>query len=68
MTLLAAATSASTYTFWLLFLWVVIIPLFAVVPIWFAIAQTRGEHRENLAYQRGERVDANDADVPVVDA
>lgn len=59
---LLAVTSASTYTIWLLLLWLVIIPAFGVVAITFALAQTAGERAENLAYARGERPE-NDPDV-----
>lgn len=62
MTLLAS-TSALTYTVWLVALWFVIIPLFAVIPIVYALAQTAGERAENLAYARGEF--PADADVVV---
>lgn len=53
MTVLAA-TSAFTFSFWLIALWLVIIPAFAIVPIMYALAQTAGERAENLAYARGD--------------
>lgn len=62
--MLLASTSATTYTIWLVALWFVIIPIFAIVPIVYALAQTAGERAENLAYARGERPD-NDADIVV---
>ena len=64
---LLATTSASTYTIWLLLLWVVIIPTFAVLPVMYALAQIAGERRQNQAFARGER-DENDPDQVVIDA
>jgi hypothetical protein len=52
---LLAATSASTYTIWLILLWAVIIPAFAIIPVVYALAQIAGEHKENVAFERGER-------------
>ncbi len=52
--LVLATTSAFTFSFWLIALWFVIIPAFAIVPIVYALAQTAGERAENLAYARGE--------------
>ncbi|WP_320670471.1 hypothetical protein [Patulibacter defluvii] len=60
-----AATSGTTYTIWLILLWFVIIPGFAMVPIIYALSQVAGERAENQAYARGERPD--DADVVVTD-
>ena len=59
-----ATTSAFTFSFWLIALWLVIIPAFAIIPIMYALAQTAGERAENLAYARGETT-ADDADVVV---
>lgn len=66
MTLLAA-TSASTYTIWLILLWGVIIPAFAIIPVMYALAQVAGERKENLEFERGVRP-ADDPDQVVVDA
>ncbi len=52
--LVLATTSAFTFSFWLIALWFVIIPAFAIVPIMYALAQTAGERAENLAYARGD--------------
>jgi hypothetical protein len=65
MTLLAT-TSASTYTIWLIVLWGIIIPAFAIIPVMYAIAQVAGERKENLEYERGARP-ADDPDKVVVD-
>ncbi|WP_026911383.1 hypothetical protein [Patulibacter minatonensis] len=64
MTLLAS-TSASTFTIWLIVLWGIIIPAFAVIPVMYAIAQVAGERKENLEYERGARPE--DPDKVVVD-
>jgi hypothetical protein len=61
--LVLATTSAFTFSFWLVALWLVIIPAFAIVPIVYALAQTAGERAENLAYARGDVPE--DADVVV---
>jgi hypothetical protein len=67
MSLLAnTGTGAATYTIWLIGLWFVIIPIFAIAPIAYALAQVAGERAENLAYARGERPGA-DADTVVED-
>lgn len=58
-----ATTSAFTFSFWLVALWLVIIPAFAIIPIMFALAQTAGERAENQAFARGEVPE--DADVVV---
>lgn len=60
-----ATTSAFTFSFWLIALWLVIIPAFAIVPIMFALAQTAGERAENQAFARGEAPE--DADVVVTE-
>jgi hypothetical protein len=65
MTLLAT-TGASTYTIWLIVLWAIIIPAFAIIPVVYAIAQVAGEHKENLEFERGVRPE--DPDRVVVDA
>lgn len=62
--ILLATTSAFTFSFWLIALWLVIIPAFAIVPIIFALAQTAGERAENLAYARGEVPEDPDVVVP----
>lgn len=54
MSLLAAATPES-FTIWLILLWGVIIPAFAIIPVMYAIAQVAGERKENLEYERGVR-------------
>jgi hypothetical protein len=64
---LLATTGATTYTVWLLLLWVVIIPTFAILPVMYALAQVAGERKENQAYARGERP-ADDSDRVVVDS
>lgn len=64
MSLLAAATPES-FTIWLIVLWGVIIPVFAIVPVMYAIAQVAGERKENLEYERGVRPE--DPDKVVVD-
>lgn len=64
---LLAATSASTYTIWLIVLWGVIIPAFAIIPVQYALAQVAGERKQNLEYERGVRPD-DDPDKVVVDA
>ncbi|WP_022929618.1 hypothetical protein [Patulibacter americanus] len=64
---LLATTGATTYTVWLLLLWVVIIPTFAILPVMYALAQVAGERKENQAFARGERP-ADDADKVVLDA
>jgi hypothetical protein len=64
---LLATTGASTYTVWLLLLWVVIIPTFGVLAVMYALAQIAGERRQNQAFARGER-DENDPDQVVLDA
>jgi hypothetical protein len=58
-----ATTSAFTFSFWLVALWLVIIPAFAIIPIMYALAQTAGERAENLAYARGDVPE--DADIVV---
>jgi hypothetical protein len=63
---LLAATSASTFTIWLILLWAVIIPAFAIIPVMYALAQVAGEHKENVAFERGEV--APDEDHVVIDA
>lgn len=63
---LLATTSAATYTVWLILLWAVIIPVFAIVPVMYALAQVAGERKENLEYERGVRPE--DPDHVVVDA
>lgn len=65
MTLLAT-TGAATYTIWLILLWGVIIPAFAIIPVMYALAQVAGEHKENLEFERGVRPE--DPDKVVVDA
>jgi hypothetical protein len=64
---LLASTGASTYTVWLLLLWVVIIPTFVILPVMYALAQVAGERRQNQAFARGER-DEDDPDQVVIDA
>jgi hypothetical protein len=64
---LLATTGATTYTVWLLLLWVVIIPTFAILPVMYALAQVAGERKENQAFARGERP-ADDPDKVVLDA
>lgn len=64
---LLATTSASTYTIWLIILWAVIIPAFAIIPVMYAIGQVAGERKQNLKYERGVRPE-NDPDQVVVDA
>ncbi|MEV4419557.1 hypothetical protein AB0L40_06200 [Patulibacter sp. NPDC049589] len=65
MTLLAT-TGAATYTIWLIILWAVIIPAFAIIPVMYALAQIAGERKENLDYERGARP-VDDPDKVVVD-
>lgn len=64
---LLAATSASTFTVWLILLWGVIIPAFAIIPVMYALAQVAGERKENLEYERGVRP-VDDPDRVVIDA
>jgi hypothetical protein len=64
---LLATTGAATYTIWLLLLWVVIIPTFAILPVMYALAQVAGERKENQAFARGERP-VDDPDKVVIDA
>lgn len=59
-----AATSTFTFSFWLVALWLVIIPAFAIIPIMYALAQTAGERAENLAFARGEVSEDSDVVVP----
>lgn len=61
-----ATTSAFTFSFWLVALWLVIIPAFAIIPVMYALAQTAGERAENLAFARGEGPE--DADVVVTNS
>lgn len=63
--LVLATTSAFTFSFWLVALWLVIIPAFAIIPVMYALAQTAGERAENLAYARGDVPE--DADVVVTE-
>jgi len=65
MSVLAAA-SATSLSIWLILLWFVIVPVFAIVPVVYALAQVAGERKENLAYARGERP-ADDPDTVVVE-
>ncbi|MDO9410255.1 hypothetical protein [Patulibacter sp.] len=65
MTLLAT-TGAATYTIWLILLWAVIIPAFAIIPVMYALAQVAGERKENLEFERGVRPE--DPDKVVVEA
>lgn len=59
-----ATTSAFTFSFWLVALWLVIIPAFAIIPVMYALAQTAGERAENLAFARGETPEDADVVVP----
>ncbi len=61
-----AEASATSLSIWLIALWFVIVPVFAITPIVYALAQVAGERAENQAYLRGERVE-DDPDKIVVE-
>ncbi|MCK9250118.1 MAG: hypothetical protein M0P31_14230 [Solirubrobacteraceae bacterium] len=67
MSAVLAAATPTSFSVWLILLWLVIIPGFAIVPLLFTFSQVAGEHRQNQAYARGERP-ADDPDQIVVDA
>jgi hypothetical protein len=66
MSAVLAAATPTSFTIWLILLWGVIIPAFAIIPVVYAIAQVAGEHKENLEFERGVRPE--DPDRVVVDA
>jgi hypothetical protein len=67
MSAVLAAATPTSFTIWLILLWGVIIPAFAIIPVMYAIAQVAGERKENLEYERGVRP-ADDSDRVVIDA
>ncbi|MGE4427171.1 MAG: hypothetical protein AB7G37_12030 [Solirubrobacteraceae bacterium] len=54
MSAVLAATPTS-FSVWLILLWLVIIPGFIMVPLIYTFGQVAGEHAQNQAYARGER-------------